>query len=227
MSKNLKVIGWCGAVLALGAVLWFVQSPHNPKRDTSTGLEAPGAVSDNPTSSALAGVIASPGSLAPGGLVPIPGGTAASSLSAKSSGSLPEAPRFIPQAIASQVAALGLNRQLSGVQKVSYAGRDRTVLGTKEVANSNGLQTVLLVRDEQSGQIDYWQSGLRIELQPGNDHEAFVRENPLLKRRFVSTSYAEVLVDAADIAGVHTVLSTDPRVQSVRFISLQPSVKAR
>ena len=227
MSKNFEVIGLSVAILVLGAVLWFVQSPDDPNKNVLAVLKAPDLVPGNSTSRSLAGVISLPGSLAPGGLLLTPSGTASSLLSAKGSGSMSEAPRFTTQAITDQIAALGLNRTLNGDQKVNYGGRDRAVLGTKEVANSSGLQTVLVVRDEESGQIDYWQSGLRIELKPGRDHEAFVRENVLLKRRFVSASYADVLVDAAAIAGVHTVLSTDPRVQSVRFIGLQPIIKPR
>ena len=42
---------------------------------------------------------------------------------------------------------LGLTRTLTGDQAVSYDGRTRTVLGTKE----GSTQPVLLVRDEASG----------------------------------------------------------------------------
>lgn len=126
-----------------------------------------------------------------------------------------------------QTAALGLTRVLDGSQKIKLDGRDRTVLGTKETSNEQGLQTVLLVRDDANGHIDYWQSGLRIALKPGHEPEAFLREYAFLKRRFVNMLYADAMVDAADIASAHNTLSSDPRVESVRFLSVQTPYKPK
>lgn len=129
---------------------------------------------------------------------------------------------------AAQEVQLGLTRQLGGEQTVTYGGRDRTVLGTKEVVNAaEAPQTVLLVRDEESGQVDYWQPGLRIELKPGNDYSAFMAERAGLTRRFANSQYADVGVDAADIAKVHAELKADPRVTRVEFLPIQVPPKAR
>ena len=133
-----------------------------------------------------------------------------------------------PSRFAAQERSLGLTRQLSGEQKVTYGGRDRTVLGTKEVVNPPApAQTVLLVRDEESGQIDYWQPGLRVELKPGNDYTAFIAERTGLTRRFANSQYADVGVDAADMAKIHAELSADPRVVRVDFLPVRVPPKAR
>lgn len=134
----------------------------------------------------------------------------------------------VPSRYAAQEAQLGLTRQLSGEQTVTYGGRDRTVLGTKQVGNAPETpQTVLLVRDEESGQIDYWQPGLRIELKPGNDYTAFMAERAGLTRRFANSQYADVGVDAADIARVYAELKADPRVTRVEFLPLRVPPKVR
>lgn len=133
-----------------------------------------------------------------------------------------------PSRFAAQERSLGLTRLLSGEQKVTYGGRDRTVLGTKEVVNPPApAQTVLLVRDEESGQIDYWQPGLRVELKPGNDYTAFIAERTGLTRRFANSQYADVGVDAADMAKIHAELSADPRVVRVDFLPVRVPPKAR
>ena len=130
-------------------------------------------------------------------------------------------------ALRRQINALGLSRELTGSHPVSYDKRDRTVLGTQEVTNAGGTQTVLLVRDNTSGQIDYWQPALRIELRPGNDYEAFIRERPALTRRFVNIEHAQVGVDAANIAKEYAHLQTDPRVASVGFLAIVVPVNSR
>lgn len=133
-----------------------------------------------------------------------------------------------PSRFAGQEASLGLTRPLSGDQKVIYGGRDRTVLGTKQTGTPPATpQTVLLVRDEESGQIDYWQPGLRVELKPGNDYTAFIAEHAGLTRRFANSQYADVGVDAADIAKVHADLTADPRVARVEFLPVRVPPKAK
>ena len=118
---------------------------------------------------------------------------------------------------------LGLTRLLAGDQTVSYDGRARTVLGTKE---SSG-QPVLLVRDEASGQIDYFQSGLTFRLKPGYDFETFVRERKAMQRHFSNTDYATVLVDAGSIASEYNALQNDPRVTLVTFLKLKTLTNPR
>lgn len=143
------------------------------------------------------------------------------------------APRPAPSAAAAppaarrEIDALGLDRELTGTHKVSYDGRERSVLGTKQITNQNGTQAVLLVRDDRSGQIDYWQSGLRFELRPGTDYEAFIQGRSALTRRFVNIEHAQVTVDAADIAREHAALQADPRVASVSLLPLVMPVRAR
>ncbi len=118
---------------------------------------------------------------------------------------------------------LGLTRTLTGGQAVSYDGRTRTVLGTKE----GSTQPVLLVRDEASGQIDYFQSGLTFRLKPGADFEAFIRERKAMQRSFSNSDYATVLVDAGSIAGEYNALQNDPRVTLVTFLKLKTLTNPR
>ena len=118
---------------------------------------------------------------------------------------------------------LGLTRVLAGDQAVSYDGRARTVLGTKE----GSAQSVLLVRDEGSGQIDYFQSGLTFRLKPGTDFEAFIRERKAMQRSFSNSDYATVLVDAGSIASEYNALQNDPRVTLVTFLKLKTLTNPR
>ena len=118
---------------------------------------------------------------------------------------------------------LGLTRALAGDQAVRYDGRARTVLGTKEVSS----QPVLLVRDETSGQIDYFQSGLTFRLKPGSDFEAFIRERKAMQRYFSNSDYAMVMVDAGSIAGEYNALQNDPRVTLVTFLKLKTLTNPR
>ena len=118
---------------------------------------------------------------------------------------------------------LGLTRVLAGDQAVSYDGRARTVLGTKE----GSAQPVLLVRDEGSGQIDYFQSGLTFRLKPGSDFEAFIRERKAMQRSFSNSDYATVLVDAGSIAGEYNALQNDPLVTLVTFLKLKTLTNPR
>ena len=78
--------------------------------------------------------------------------------------------------------------------------------------------TVLVLRDEASGQLDYRQSALRLVLQPGTDYEAFIRERRHAQRVFVNPLYADIAVDAALIAFEYTALAADSQVVQVRFI---------
>lgn len=120
----------------------------------------------------------------------------------------------------SESKSLGLTRQLGTGNTLMYDNRERSVLGTKETTNQNGTQTVLVTRDNRTGQIDYWQPALRIVLQPGNDYEAFIKERSALTRRFVNSEHAQVSVDAAAFAREFGLLSSDPRVASVDFMQV-------
>lgn len=123
---------------------------------------------------------------------------------------------------------LGLTRILSGDQAVFYEGRPRKVLGTKEVrAEGSNPEPVLLVRDESSGQIDYYQSGLLFRLQQGADMAAFIRERNPMKTQFSNADYATVLVDAGSIVSEFRALKNDPRVSYVAFLKPQARVTAR
>ena len=118
---------------------------------------------------------------------------------------------------------LGITRVLAGDQAVSYDGRTRTVLGTK----NGSAQPVLLVRDEASGQIDYFQSGLTFRLKPGLNFEAFIGERKAMQRHFSNTDYATVLVDAGSIASEYNALQNDPRVTLVTFLKLKTLTNPR
>ena len=137
------------------------------------------------------------------------------------------APRPLPTLSRREIDALELDRELSGSHKVSYDDRQRSVLGTKQITGQNSTQTVLLVRDDSSGQIDYWQSGLQFELRPGVDYEKFIQSRSALTRRFVNVVYAQVTVDAGDIALEYAALSADPRVLRVGLLPIATPMRAR
>ncbi len=123
---------------------------------------------------------------------------------------------------------LGLTRALTGDQAVSYDGRPRTVLGTKESQAKDTMgQPVLLVRDENSGQIDYFQSGLQFRLKPGNDFSAFIAERTAMRSQFSNADYANVMVDAGNITSEFKALKNDPRVSFVSFLKPKPSLLPR
>ncbi len=121
------------------------------------------------------------------------------------------------------IAALGMSRQLAGEHLLTMSARRHRVLGTNQLLDSSGRsQTVLLVRDELSGQISYYLPGLQFSLKDGVDYEAFIREYAGLTRLFVNTMYAQVGVDAAEIANRYAALSADGRVVKLRLMSRSP-----
>jgi hypothetical protein len=85
----------------------------------------------------------------------------------------------------------------------------------------------LLVRDETSGQIDYFQSGLTFRLKPGTDFDAFIRERKAMRQYFSNTDYATVMVDAGSIAREYNALQNDPRVTLVTFLKLKTPTNPR
>ena len=120
-----------------------------------------------------------------------------------------------------------LTRALEQVQSVQMAGREWSVLGTRDVVNDLGKQVVLVLRDEISGQLDYRQSALRVVLREGVDYESFISARPNAKRLFVNPLYGEIGVDAAYIGAQYAALASDPRVLSVNFIALAVPVRPR
>lgn len=127
-----------------------------------------------------------------------------------------------------EISALGLTRQLAGDHLVTMDNRRQRVLGSKEVIDQAGRSdTMLVIRDEISGQLSYRRSGLQFVLKPGVDPEAFIAEHRAMRRVFVNPLYAQVLIDAAEIAAHHNALSRDGRVASVRFMTRDPVVKPR
>lgn len=214
MARQNRAFKVLGAVLLIGLGWWAIEGQPGP-------VAWAAAAFNRVTNSSQAPVLSVSQSAPVSGRVPNGTGnpTMTASLATSTSG---------PSRFAGQERGLGLTRQLGGEQKVSYGGRDRTVLGTKEVVDPSGPpQTVLLVRDEESGQIDYWQPGLRVELKPGNDYAAFIAERTGLTRRFANSQYADVGVDAADIARIHAELAADPRVVRVEFLPVRVPPKAR
>lgn len=214
MARQNRALKVLGAALLMGLGWWAIEGQPGP-------VAWAAAVFNRVTNPSQAPVLSvnQPGRAA--GRTPTAAGEPSmiSSTAASASG---------PSRFAGQERTLGLTRQLGGEQKVTYGGRDRTVLGTKEVVNPPAPpQTVLLVRDEESGQIDYWQPGLRVELKPGNDYAAFIAERVGLTRRFANSQYADVGVDAADLARIHTELTADPRVVRVEFLPVRVPPKAR
>lgn len=214
MARQNRALKVLGAALVIGLGWWAIEGQPGPVAWAAAAFK-------RVTTPSPAAVLAASQS------GPAAGGTRLAARNPTMSAST-AAPASGPSRFAGQERSLGLTRQLSGEQKVTYGGRDRTVLGTKEVVNPPAPpQTVLMVRDEESGQIDYWQPGLRVELKPGNDYAAFIAERTGLTRRFANSQYADVGVDAADMAKLHAELTADPRVVRVEFLPVRVPPKAR
>lgn len=135
----------------------------------------------------------------------------------------------LPNAATTAKSASGpaLTRALEPPPTFQIDGRKWAVLGTRDVPQGNTQQTVLVLRDEASGQLDYRQPALRFELQPGTDYEAFIRERRNAQRVFVNPLYGDVSVDSAYIAAEYTALADDKRVVKVQFIPLVVPTKPR
>jgi hypothetical protein len=113
-----------------------------------------------------------------------------------------------------------LTRPLPPMPTIQIGGRDWKVLGTNDIVNDHGKQSILVLRDEESGQLAYRQSALRFVLKDGVDYESFIVERTLARRLFANPLHGDIAVDAADIGAEYAVLSGDPRVIKVVFIPL-------
>ena len=126
-----------------------------------------------------------------------------------------------------------LTRSLEPPPTFQIEDRKWSVLGTRVVPSGdgkndqNGPKTVLVLRDEVSGQLDFRQSALRFVLQPGTDYEAFIRERRHAQRVFVNPLYGDISVDPASIAAEYMALASDKRVVKVQFIALVVQAKPR
>lgn len=106
------------------------------------------------------------------------------------------------------------------VPAVAIGGRNWTVLGTRDLGSGNAKQTILVLRDEASGQLDYRQSALRFVLNEGQDYESFIRSRSNATRLFANPLYGDIAVDASNIAAEYAALASDPRIAKVMFIPL-------
>ncbi len=113
-----------------------------------------------------------------------------------------------------------LTRPLPQLPGIQIGDREWKILGTNDVVNDTGKQTVLVLRDEVSGQLAYRQASLRFVLKDGENYEAFIAERSHAKRLFVNILHGDIAVDAANIGAEYTALSHDPRVVKVDFIPL-------
>ena len=163
-----------------------------------------------------------------------PAATSASAADTSASTGLMSPPDSVGQATqgraptATEIAALGLTRQLAGEHLLTMDGRRQRVLGSKAtVDQANHSDTMLVIRDEVSGQLSYRRSGLQFTLKPGADYGAFIAEHRSMQPVFVNSLYAQVLVDAAEIAAHYNALRQDDRVASLRFMTREPVVKPK
>jgi hypothetical protein len=113
-----------------------------------------------------------------------------------------------------------LTRPLPQLPGIQIGDREWIILGTNDVVNDTGKQTVLVLRDEVSGQLAYRQSSLRFVLKDGENYESFIAERSRAKRLFVNILHGDIAVDAANVGAEYTALSRDPRVVKVDFIPL-------
>ncbi|MBP6645283.1 MAG: hypothetical protein KA207_05460 [Burkholderiaceae bacterium] len=118
-------------------------------------------------------------------------------------------------------------RSFDNAPVVVVGDREWRVLGARESVDSGKTQTVLVLRDEASGQLHYRQSALRLVLKEGEDYEAFIRERTQARRVFVNPLYGDIAVDAALISAEYTALANDARVSQVMFIPLPTPAKPR
>ena len=212
-----KIILFVGALLLAGWYYYFQTDAGRATQAAMPAVPAPPATAiavAAPLTVAAASTAATPSVIPAVATVATPSPTP-TAVAATAPDTRPEWVRNPPE--------LGLTRILTGDQTVSYDGRARTLLGTKEGAT----QLVLLVRDKASGQIDYFQSGLTFRLKPGADFEAFIRERKAMQRSFSNTDYATVLVDAGSIASEYKALQNDPRVTLVTFLKLKTLTNPR
>lgn len=114
-----------------------------------------------------------------------------------------------------------LSRRLADAPAVAIGERNWTVLGTRDLGSGNAKQTILVLRDEASGQLDYRQSALRFVLIAGQDYESFIRSRSNATRLFANPLYGDIAVDASNIAAEYTALASDPRVAKVMFIPIE------
>ncbi|MFZ6875145.1 hypothetical protein ACO0LF_24025 [Undibacterium sp. Di27W] len=120
-----------------------------------------------------------------------------------------------------------LDRRLPEYHAMKIDDRNWAILGSREADGINGKQTVLVMRDEVSGQLAYRQSALRFVLKDGMDYEAFIRERSKARRLFVNPLYGEIALDAADITAEYAALAKDERVAKLDFIPLAIPVKPK
>lgn len=114
-----------------------------------------------------------------------------------------------------------LSRRLADAPAVAIGERNWTVLGTRDLGSGNAKQTILVLRDEASGQLDYRQSALRFVLNEGQDYESFIRSRSNATRLFANPLYGDIAVDASNIAAEYAALASDPRIAKVMFIPLE------
>lgn len=120
-----------------------------------------------------------------------------------------------------------LTRRLQGAHTLQIDGADLEIIGTQLPREGRHHEPYLAVRNLRTGEVAYWQSGLRFSLQGGVDPETFIAQQTDMRRLFVGGGIAEVAVDAALVSGVYARLSADPRVAGVRLlpIPVQPTLR--
>lgn len=212
MGGHMRKTLWALAAIAVGGLVGWMLAGDGGWRAAVAAVRA---------------VTAGPGTGAPAPLG-VQGGHDASAKRAVATLAAPgSAPTASPVAAVAltgrRIAELGMTRQLAGEHRIELEGRPYRVLGSKEVSDPSGkVETLLLIHDDLSGQVRYFVSGLQFTLVPGTDAEAFIREHPRQRRVFVNPVYAQVAVDAAEIATEYNRLRTDARVASVRFMTREP-----
>ena len=228
MKKSLLAVGTAGLVtLVIFGAYWLPSHTSSvvltpiPLSKTPVGQAVAQSLAVTPVSNGVAQV---PGSVA---LASDNNATVQSSASGLQSTISPP----VPTAEAKNLASIpALTRALESPQTLLIGDRKWTVLGTRDLPHGNGPNrqtTVLVLRDEASGQLDYRQSALRFVLQPGADYEGFIRERPNAQRVFVNPLYGDVSVDSAYIATEYAALSSDKRIVKVLFIPLVIPIKPR
>ncbi len=211
---RLKLLGLLAGVLLLG-LIWAQRNP--PSTGGQQAADRTGAPSKPASGTQQAASAASAGIASVSDAV-------AKMSSASDTGAAPRgrAPTGI------EIATLGLTRQLSGDHLLTMDGRRQRVLGSKDVVDQAGRSdTMLVIRDEISGQLNYRRSGLQFTLKPGVDYESFIAEHRGMRRVFVNPLYAQVMVDAAEIADQFSALSRDDRIAKLRFLTRDPVVKPK
>ena len=94
-------------------------------------------------------------------------------------------------------------------------------------ASGPGAAKTITLRDQVSGQVRVYASGLVLKLRQPDQLQGLLRENPALKLQLAPGGHAYVSVEAGQLPAVVRRLSQDDRVVDIQLRALQPPLSPR